>query len=100
MKIISKRERSNEIILDIEGNLDSSTYADLEAALLKLVNKKKDIIIDFKNVKYVSSAGLRVILAVQKELNKNKHNLIIENANSVVREVMDTTGFSSFIEIR
>jgi len=100
MKIISTRERTNDIVLEIEGNLDSSSYADLESVLLKLVSKKKDIILDFNDVKYVSSAGLRILLAIQKELVKNKNNLVIDNCNDVVKEVMDTTGFSSFIEIR
>lgn len=97
---ITTRERSNDIVLDILGNLDSSTYADLESVLFKLIGQKKNIVLNFKKVDYVSSAGLRVILAIQKELSASKHNLVIENANSVVREVMDSTGFSSFIEIK
>jgi len=97
---ISIRTRTNDIVVDVIGNLDSSTTSDLEASLMGLVAKNKDVVLNFKKVDYVSSAGLRVILAVQKELLKSKHNLILENANKVVKEVLDVTGFSSFIEVR
>jgi len=97
---ISIKTRTNDIVVDVIGNLDSSTTSDLETSLMGLVAKGKDIVLDFKKVEYVSSAGLRVILAVQKELLKSKHNLILENANKVVKEVLDITGFSSFIEVR
>lgn len=97
---IAFRDRANDICVDIFGKLDSSTGPEIEAALNKLLTKNIDIVLNFKNVEYVSSGGLRVLLSIQKELSKNKHNLIVENPNKVVSEVLDTTGFSSLIEVR
>jgi len=94
------KEKAGEFLIELLGRLDSSTSGYLESKLTGLVSKKKNIVLDFKRVDYVSSAALRAFLTIQKSLKSNNNVLSIVNANDVVKEVFDITGFASLIEIR
>ncbi len=99
MKITSNIE-NDVITISLEGRLDTTTSPELQDELDKLLTKTKfNLILDFKNLSYVSSAGLRVLLSAQKKANDLVGNVVIRNVSDSIMEVFDMTGFSDFLNI-
>lgn len=99
MKIVTTN-KNNVITLNLEGKLDTTTSSDLEQALSKIINKTKfNLVLDFKDLSYLSSAGLRVLLAAQKKANELVGNIVVRNVNNSIMEVFNVTGFSDFLNI-
>jgi anti-sigma B factor antagonist len=106
IKIEKKSAEEDKIILEISGRIDTRTAPQLQEAVDNLfksnVNK---ITIDIKNVEYISSAGLRVLLYAQKQINSielKESDAVLEviNVNDSVKEIFDMTGFTNFLNIR
>ena len=99
MKITSNIE-NDVITISLEGRLDTTTSPELQDELDKLLTKTKfNLILDFKNLSYVSSAGLRVLLSAQKKANDVVGTVVIRNVSDSIMEVFDMTGFSDFLNI-
>ncbi len=81
----------------LKGRLDTLTSATLTADLVE-IEEAKDLVFDFKDLEYISSAGLRVILAYQKKLGGKEH-VVIKNMNAVIRSVFQVTGFTRLVTI-
>lgn len=97
MKIIQNRE-AEKLTVAIEGKLDTTTAPEFEKTLGESLNGVSELILDMTNLEYVSSAGLRVILKVQKVMfNQGKMKLI--GVNETVMEVFEITGFSNILKI-
>ena len=75
-----------------------TTAPDLDAALKESFSGAKKMILDFANLQFISSAGLRVILNAQKVMNE-KGDLVIKNSGPQILEVFEITGFSDFLKI-
>lgn len=82
----------------LTGRLDTTTAPQLEARLNAEIADVKELAFDFEKLDYISSAGLRVILAAQKIMNK-QGSMVIRNVNSDIMEVFDITGFSDILTI-
>ena len=82
----------------LEGRLDTTTASQLEVELKRSISGITELIFDFAGLEYISSAGLRVLLAAQKVMNK-QGSLTIRNVNSVVMEVFEITGFVDILTI-
>lgn len=96
MKI--KKELDNAtLVLELEGRLDTTTASELEGAIGDL-DGVEELVIDMKNLQYISSAGLRVILKAQKIMNE-KGSMKLKNVGESIMEVFEITGFSDFITI-
>ena len=97
MKIIKQQNGENlEIALD--GRLDTMTAPELEKELSESLDSAETLTLDFANLAYISSAGLRVLLSAHKAMSK-KGGMKIKNANEVVKDVFDVTGFSDILNI-
>ena len=94
---INKKQNGNELIISLEGRLDTNTSPDLEKELSSLDDIKK-LIFDFSKLEYISSAGLRIVLSCQK-IMANQGEMIIKNANDSVKEVFEITGFADILTI-
>ena len=94
---IDKKVNGNELILSLEGRLDTITSPELEKEVADLSNVKS-LIIDFEKIEYISSAGLRVLLSCQKKMNQ-QGSMIIKNVKEEVKSVFDMTGFSDILII-
>ena len=91
-------EKENKATLFIKGRIDTSTAPNLEKKINKLIKNINELILDFEKVEYITSAGLRVILAASKAmLAKGKFQIL--NSSPVIKEIFDMTGFSSIVEI-
>ena len=84
--------------IEIEGRLDSVTAPQLEAELKNSLDGVTELALDFSALDYLSSAGLRVILAAQKVMNK-KGSMLIRNVNKTIMNVFEITGFTNHLTI-
>ena len=97
MKIETTR-KENELILSLEGRLDTMASPEFEKAVKENLNGVEKLVLDFTGVGYVSSAGLRVILGTQKIMNK-QGKMILRNVTETVRDIFEITGFIDFLTI-
>lgn len=97
MKINKKLEGTN-LEFALEGRLDTTTAPSLEEEVKGNIEGIKELVFDLKDLVYVSSAGLRVLLSAQKTMNK-QGNMIIRNANEEVMEIFEVTGFVDILNI-
>lgn len=95
---ISKTLNEKELILAIEGRLDTITAPELENELKTCLDGVDHLIVDLVNLEYISSAGLRVVLATQKTMNQ-RGGMVIKNVNESVMEVFDITGMADLLTI-
>ena len=86
------------VTLKIVGRLDTSTAPALEAAVDSCATDIKELILDCSALEYVSSAGLRVILKAQKQMNVQGSMKLI-GVNENIMEVFDITGFADILTI-
>ena len=92
-------EKNNETLtLKIEGRLDTTTAPVLEQTIQEEADAVKDLILDMEKLNYISSAGLRVLLATQKKMNKIG-TLRLINVCDAVMEVFEMTGFADILTI-
>ena len=97
MTIQETREKG-KLTLALEGRLDTITAPELEALLKKQLPLTDELVIDMEKLEYLSSVGLRVLLYAHQTL-EGRGTMVICNANELVREVFDVTGFSDILTI-
>jgi anti-sigma B factor antagonist len=84
----------------LQGRLDSNTSQSFEKRLLDAISDGfKNVIIDFKDLDYISSAGLRVILKATKTLKREDGKIMLCAMQDYVKEVFEIAGFDSFLPI-
>ncbi len=94
---ITKNLNGEKLEVVIAGRLDTSTAPELENELRDL-SGVKELVLDFAGLEYVSSAGLRVLLASQKTMNA-QGKMTIKNVNDTIMEVFEITGFADILTI-
>lgn len=95
---INKEKNGNELIFILEGRLDTTTAPTLEGELKGEVDGITSLIFNLKDLEYISSAGLRVLLSAQKVMNK-QGSMVIRGANDDIMEIFEVTGFSDILTI-
>lgn len=90
----------NKLYIHISGRLDTNTAPDLENAIKTNLLDSKELNLDLKDLDYISSAGLRVILMYHKHMTSENGKLYVLSPKEEVMEVFDMTGFSTFLNIR
>ena len=98
MEIIVKH--GNELVVSLRGRLDTNTAPELEARLNEEEINEALVVLDFTDLEYISSAGLRVLLSLKKKLASLKKELEIHNINDVVKEVFNVTGFINILTVK
>ena len=93
-------KHGEEMIVALQGRLDTTTSQELEAVLEKEEVKENLVVLEFKELEYISSAGLRLLLSLKKKLEKDNKKLEIRNINDVVKEVFNVTGFINILDIK
>jgi len=96
---IKTRQVNDVLVFDMEGRLDHQTAGDTNEAMTRIINDStnKMILLNLKNLEYVSSAGLSVILLAAKLINSSRGRIKICEANGVVKEVMEMAGFNKLL---
>ena len=82
----------------LEGRLDTTTAPELETVLKNDMDSIDTLTLDFSRLDYISSAGLRVLLSAHKAMSR-KGGMKVTNANEMVKEVFEVTGFSDILTI-
>ena len=95
---ITKTQNGTTLTVALEGRLDTMTSPDLEAELNRSLDGIDSLIFDFTKLDYISSAGLRVLLAAHKQMSA-RDGMTVTNVNEVVQEVFDVTGFADILTI-
>ncbi len=95
MKITDSKD-NDTLTIAVEGSIDSNTAPEFEAAIKRELASCSNIIFDFKQLSYISSAGLRILLGVRKLMGNRGMKLI--NVNDTVEEIFEVTGFSLILD--
>lgn len=82
----------------LEGRLDTVTAPDLEKDLKDSLSDVSELVLDFANLEYISSAGLRVLLSAQKTMAK-QGGMKVTHVNETIMEIFEVTGFSDILTI-
>lgn len=95
---INTELKDNQLTIILEGRLDTTNAPKLEAELKKSISGVQKLIFDFAGLEYISSAGLRVLLAAQKVMNR-QGEMIVRNVNDTINDVFEITGFVDILTI-
>jgi len=95
---ITKKQDGKALEIALEGRLDTMTAPELEKELHASLDGAESLVLDFSNLNYISSAGLRVLLSAHKTMCV-KGGMKVTNVNEIVREVFDVTGFSDILTV-
>lgn len=98
MITIEKAVNGTTLTVALEGRLDTTTSPKLEEDLRSSIDGITELVFDFEKLEYISSAGLRVLLAMQKIMNQ-QGKMVLRNVNEAVMEVFEVTGFADILSI-
>jgi anti-sigma B factor antagonist len=93
---ITASTAGDELTVCLEGKLDTTSSPSLEKTLSENLEGIDRLILDMSALEYVSSAGLRVLLSVQKTMSR-RQGLIVRRPSQTVMEIFDVTGFSDIL---
>lgn len=97
---ITTKQDGSQITLAIEGRVDTNTSPQLQAEILKSFQSAQTITLDFKDVPYISSSGLRALLIGQKTAASKKAVMELTNVSPAVMSVLESVGFAKILTIR
>ena len=97
---IEKKENRSEITLLPAGRLDTTTAPQLEEQINAVSEGAERLILDFQDLDYLSSAGLRVLLSAHKAfMKRGSGEMIICHVNETIQEVFEVTGFMDIFNV-
>ncbi len=99
MKII-KNYNDEELTMQIEGRIDTVTSQDLEGEITSEFDNFNSLILDFENVEYISSAGLRVLILTESKLKEKNGSLELINVNDTIKEILRMSGIDKLLTIQ
>ena len=95
---INKAIENGTAAFSLEGRLDTVSAPELEAELKDALDGVSELTLDLEKLEYISSAGLRVLLAAQKEMNK-RGTMKVTHVGETIMEIFEVTGFSDILTI-
>ena len=99
MQLVEK-EQDGVTVLELGGRLDSNTSQVLEDKIMEILGQDtKKLLIDFKDVDYINSTGLRVLLLALQQLKKNQGQLVLSTIKDYMKEVFEISGYTEIFPI-
>lgn len=95
---IEQQKNGTALTLLLSGRLDSVTAPELESCLNENLDGVQSLVLDFADLSYISSAGLRVLLSAQKRMNR-QGSLVIRHVNPMIADVFEITGFADILTV-
>ena len=95
---INKISDNQNLTVALAGRLDTVTAPEFEAELKASIGGVTMLTLDFAELEYISSAGLRVLLSAQKIMNQ-QGKMVIKNVNDTIMEVFEITGFAEVLNV-
>jgi len=96
---IDKKTNGSTLCAEFSGRLDTVTTPEAESVMKDGLDSYTELKLDFAKLDYISSAGLRLLLSLQKMMNSRGGSMRIVNANETVKEIFEVTGFSEIMNI-
>ena len=97
---ISSTMQENQVVLKIDGRVDTNTSPQLQSAILDAFQRSSHIVLDFEKVPYISSAGLRALLIGQKTANSKRGSMELIHVCPAVMTILQSVGFADILTIR
>ena len=97
---INTEKDNNRLKLTLEGDLNTLAAPDFEKAYVEGKDGVNEVVVDMEKLKYITSAGLRVILFIQQEMEDIGGSLTVCNVNDDIMEVFNFSGFVQFLDIQ
>lgn len=95
---IKKIKEGAKLVLEVSGRLDTVTAPQLEAEINDNIMGTDELVFDFSELEYLSSAGLRVLLSAQKKM-QTCGKMTVKNVNEMIMEIFEVTGFTDILTI-
>ncbi len=96
---IKTTKEKGVITIALEGRLDTVTSQELTEKVPHEERNDLDVVLDFAKLEYISSAGLRLLIAFKKDAQATNKKLVIKNCNDVIKEIFSVTGFDKFLTV-
>ena len=97
---VEKKLEDGALLIALEGELDTLSSPDFEDILEPLLAQAQSVTIDFEKLEYISSAGLRVLLAAEQTMEeKGAEKVRVVNMNSTIRNIFEITGFTDVLAV-
>ena len=96
---ITKKQEGTAFTVVLEGRLDTNTAPEFQAEVEPMLGGINDLTLDCKALDYISSAGLRVLLTFEQELEGQGKTMQLCHVNDIIRDVFDVTGFLEILNI-
>ncbi len=97
---VTEEFAEDKLVLSIEGRIETNTAPEFQSAVLGAFQKCSSVVLDFEEVSYISSAGLRGLLLGQKTAQSKGGSMVLTNVNDTVMEVLKMTGFKNILTIQ
>ena len=89
---IVKKQDGDTLTVKLDGRLDTNTAPDFQTEMEPLLNDISKLVLDFEKLDYISSAGLRVLLTFEQEMEEQEKTLEVTHVNDIIHDVFDVTG--------
>ena len=96
--MIFQEKKGDALTVTLEGRLDTTTAPALENTLKDSLDGVNELTLDFAELEYISSAGLRVLLSAQKIMNR-QGSMKLKNVSEIIMEILEVTGFSEILTV-
>ena len=96
---IVKKQDGDTLTVKLDGRLDTNTAPDFQTEMEPLLNDISKLVLDFEKLDYISSAGLRVLLPFEQEMEEQEKTLELTHVNDIIHDVFDVTGFLDILTI-
>lgn len=96
---IVKKQDGDTLTIKLDGRLDTNTAPDFQTEMEPLLNDISKLVLDFEKLDYISSAGLRVLLTFEQEMEEQEKTLEVTHVNDIIHDVFDVTGFLDILTI-
>lgn len=96
---IKKQQDGEQLLVRITGRIDTNTAPEFQKEVKPELERVGKLVLDFEQVDYISSAGLRVLLDLEQTMEEKDGSMEVCNVNSVIRDVFDITGFLDILTI-
>ena len=99
MELELKTLNNNGLYVKYSGKINIENANEINMAVKSHLENIKELVFDFSEIDYISSAGLRMLHDIYKTVNEQKGSIYIKNANKDVKNVFEISGFHSFLNI-
>lgn len=96
---VEKIVNGEELTLKVTGRIDTTNAKEFEEKAISGLEDVKSLILDLAELDYISSAGLRVVLVLIKQM-KRQGSMLVTNTNEMVKEIFEVTGFADLVDVK